>query len=427
MNQLSDIELSNLKEKFNIKLNELKNLNLKLDLTRGKPCTEQLNLSNQIESILEGNYFAESNLDCRNYGIIDGIEEAKNLFSEILEIPPENTLVGGNSSLTLMYQYISHAYHFGIKGPDSAWSKLDNPSFLCPSPGYDRHFAICEALNIKMIPVSIDENGPNMDEVENLIENNKSICGIWCVPKYSNPSGIIYSEKNIHRLALLAKKTTPYFRILWDNAYALHGFNSTDKLENIYKIAKENNLEDSVVLFGSTSKISFAGSGVAFMGTSKANLNSFKNFLSFQTIGPDKVNQLKHVKFFKDLNGIKKHMEKHAKIMQPKFDLVLETLKQDLSSLNFAQWSTPSGGYFISLNTLPGLAKKVINLCNDLGVKLTPAGSTYPYGNDPNDSNIRIAPSFAENNDIPLATTCLTTAIGFLSCENLLRKANLTN
>lgn len=414
-------ELSEINRSFKSKLDSYKALNLKLDLTRGKPSVAQLDLSNELDSILQGNFLSDDGTDVRNYGGIDGIPEAKKLFSDFLEVPLQNILIGGNSSLTLMHQYMTHACLFGTQGPDSAWKKIHSePSFICPSPGYDRHFAICESLGIKMHVVDIDENGPDMDKVEQLIKTDPTVCGMWCVPKYSNPNGVVYSKEVVQRIAALHTIASKEFRIMYDNAYALHDFATPTPLENIFSLLQKTKGENSVVIFGSTSKITFAGAGVAFLATGNENLQSFKHYLSFLTIGPDKVNQLRHTKFFGNIDNLKKHMAQHAKILAPKFDTVLRILNQELSSYpSFAQWTTPLGGYFISLDTAPGLAKKVVSLCDSLGVKLTPAGSTYPYGNDPKDANIRIAPSMPKIEDIEIATKILAAAIGYLaSIEN---------
>ena len=415
----TSLNLESVRDSFKTKLDSYKNLKLNLDLTRGKPSSEQLDLSNEIEFTINGNYISEDGTDVRNYGGIDGLAEAKKLFADFLEVPKNNVLIGGNSSLTLMHQYMTHACIFGINGADSAWrNKHKEPSFICPAPGYDRHFAICESLGIKMHVVDMNEFGPNMDQVENIIKTDKSVCGLWCVPKYSNPSGIIYSKELISRIARLHTIAQNEFRVMYDNAYALHDLYESHNIENIFTLASQTKGENSIVIFGSTSKITFAGAGVAFMASGVETLNSFKNYLSYLTIGPDKVNQLRHVRFFKNIENIKAHTKKHASILKPKFDKVLEVLNSELKDYpDFARWTTPLGGYFISLDTAPGLAKSVVSLCEKLGVKLTPAGSTYPYGLDPKDSNIRIAPSMPKLENIETATKVLAAAIGYLAAE----------
>lgn len=416
MNAITNSELSELKNAFKDQLAQIKNLGLRLDLTRGKPCSEQLDLANDLDGILNGNFHSEDGTDTRNYGIIDGIPEAKELFSQVLGVSKDQILVGGNSSLTLMFQYMSHACQFGINGVESAWQKkFTAPSFICPCPGYDRHFAICEDLGIKMHLVEMDLNGPKMDQVHNIIAKDHSVCGIWCVPKYSNPTGITYSKEVVSGIADLHKSTHSEFRIFWDNAYVLHDLKNGEELHNIFNYAEKIGTSDSIVMFGSTSKITHAGSGVAFLGTSKKNLMSFKKFLGTQTIGPDKVNQLRHVKFLQSYSQLQSYMKKHGEILKPKFELVIKILEEQIGGLNIASWSNPRGGYFISLDTQPGLAKAVINLCGEHGVKLTPAGATYPYGIDPNDRNIRIAPSMPNLKEIELATKTLAAAIGYLS------------
>ena len=421
MTTLSKEELTKIRDHFKTKLENLKNAKLSLDLTRGKPSSAQLDLSNELDSILKGDFKSADGTDTRNYGGIDGIPEAKELFSQTLGVPKNNVLIGGNSSLTLMYNYAAHAALFGVRGSDSAWkTKFKEPKFLCPSPGYDRHFAICESLGIKMQVVKMNENGPDMDQVESLLKSDDSICGMWCVPKYSNPTGCTYSKEVVTRISNLHKIANPFFRVLWDNAYALHDLENNDSLENVYDLALKTGGENSIVIFGSTSKISFAGAGVSFLGTGNDNLKYFKEYLSSQTIGPDKVNQLKHVRFFKNHENLAAHMKKHAEILIPKFKKVTDVLEREIGHLNYASWTKPNGGYFISLDTQEGLAKAVVNLCAEVGVKLTPAGSTYPYGKDPKNCNIRIAPSMPSLKEIELATETLAASIGYLTSEKLL-------
>ncbi len=368
---------------------------LSLDLTRGKPSASQLDLSNGLDGILQGNYISESGVDCRNYGGIDGIPEAKALFSQVIGVKPEETLIGGNASLTLMFQTLAFAHLYGFRGADSAWSKQGEIKFLCPVPGYDRHFSVCEELGIKMIPVAMSEHGPDMDEVERLVKSDSNIKGIWCVPRFSNPTGIVYSDEVVDRIAKLGKIAGENFRVMWDNAYAVHTLNDdATPLANLMELARKYGTEDSVLIFGSTSKITFAGAGLAFLGASEENLKHFKKHLGMITIGPDKVNQLRHIKFFGDYQGLLTHMQKHAELLKPRFDAVLDHLQKGFAESDMGSWTVPEGGYFISFDSRPGLAKEIIQLADDVGVKLTPAGATFPYGNDPEDKNIRLAPSF---------------------------------
>lgn len=380
---------------------QLKEAKLNLDLTRGKPNSAQLDLSNAMDSVLQGNFKGADGTDTRNYGGLDGLPEAKALFSQMLGVKPEETLIGGNASLTLMFQTLNFAHNFGVRGPGSAWNLEGKIKFLCPVPGYDRHFAICEELGIEMMPVKMDENGPDMDQVEALVKADKLIKGIWCVPRFSNPSGIVYSDAVVKRIAGLAKIAGPNFRVMWDNAYSIHALHrGAPALANIMDLAREQGTEDSLFIFGSTSKITFAGAGLAFMGSSLENLKYFKKHLGIITIGPDKVNQLRHVKFFGDFNGLLDHMDKHAELLKPRFDAVIQHLESGLKDSDLGTWTVPEGGYFVSFDSRPGLAKEIVRLADEVGVKLTPAGATFPYGKDPEDRNIRLAPSFPTVADI---------------------------
>ncbi|MBU3070117.1 aminotransferase class I/II-fold pyridoxal phosphate-dependent enzyme [Aestuariicella sp. G3-2] len=373
---------------------DLQNLSLNLDLTRGKPSAEQLSLSDKLDGILNGNYTAADGTDVRNYGGLDGIEDAKQLGARILQVAPNEVLAGGNSSLTLMFQAASFAYEFGLNGADSAWKNLSEPKFICPVPGYDRHYTVCEQLGIKMITVPMLSTGPDMDKVEALIKADSDIVGMWCVPKYSNPTGVVYSDETVSRIAQLGKIANPAFRVFWDNAYAVHDLvENPPALTNIADVCRQQGTEDSVLQFASTSKITHAGAGVAFMGGSAANLAGFKSALGTCTIGPDKVNQLRHALFLPDDAALAAHMKKHADIIQPRFNCVLENLENAFSGTDLGAWETPVGGYFISFDTQPGCAKAVVKLAAEAGVKLTPAGATFPYGNDPEDRNIRLAPT----------------------------------
>jgi len=380
---------------------QLQAAKLSLDLTRGKPSSAQLDLSNSLDGILQGGYKGADGTDTRNYGGIDGLPEAKSLFCQMLGVKPEETLIGGNASLTLMFQSLNFAHNFGVRGPSSAWSKEGQIKFLCPVPGYDRHFSVCEELGIEMIPVKMDANGPDMDQVEALVKADPLIKGIWCVPRFSNPSGIVYSDEVVERIARLGKIAGPNFRVMWDNAYCIHFFqDGAPELANVMELARQHGTEDSLFIFGSTSKITFAGAGLAFMGSSLENLKHLKKHLGMITIGPDKVNQLRHVKFFGDYAGLIAHMHKHAELMKPRFDVVLEHLDKGLKDTDMGDWTVPEGGYFVSFDARSGLAREIIRLAGEAGVKLTPAGATFPYGKDPEDCNIRLAPSFPSLADI---------------------------
>lgn len=373
---------------------ELQNLSLNLDLTRGKPSAEQLSLSDKLDGILNGNYTAADGTDVRNYGGLDGIEDARQLGARIFQVAPNEVLAGGNSSLTLMFQAASFAYEFGLNGADSAWKNLSEPKFICPVPGYDRHYSVCEQLGIKMITVPMLSTGPDMDKVEDLIKADSDIVGMWCVPKYSNPTGVVYSDETVTRIAQLGKIANPAFRVFWDNAYAVHDLvENPPVLANIAEVCRQQGTEDSVLQFASTSKITHAGAGVAFMSGSATNLTGFKAALGTCTIGPDKINQLRHALFLPDEAALTTHMKKHADIIQPRFNCVLENLENAFSGTDLGAWETPVGGYFISFDTQPGCAQAVVKLAAEAGVKLTPAGATFPYGKDPEDRNIRLAPT----------------------------------
>ena len=380
---------------------EIQSAKLNLDLTRGKPSSAQLDLSNGIDAILAGDFKASDGTDCRNYGGLDGIVEAKALFSQVLGVKPSETLIGGNASLTLMFQSVAFAHLFGVRGPETAWSNEGDVKFLCPVPGYDRHFGICEELGIKMLPVPMDQNGPDMDQVEALVKADPCIKGIWCVPRFSNPTGIVYSDEVVERIAQLGKVAGPNFRVMWDNAYAIHALSDdAPQLANLMDLARQHGTEDSVLIFGSTSKVTFAGSGLAFMGASEDNLKYFKKHLGMSTIGPDKVNQLRHMKFFGDFDGLLHHMARHAELLNPRFEAVLRHLDKGFADSDLGTWTVPQGGYFVSFDARPGLAKEIVHLAGEAGVKLTPAGATFPYGQDPDDKNIRLAPSFPSLEDI---------------------------
>lgn len=390
--------------------------NLNLDLTRGKPSPAQLHLSDELDGILAGNFLSADGTDVRNYGCLDGLFEAKILGGELLGLAPAEVFVGGNSSLQLMQLYVAFAFFQGACGEHSAWKQPGNVTkFLCPVPGYDRHFTICENLGIEMIPVPLTEQGPDMDLVEKLVAFDASIQGIWCVPKYSNPTGCVYSDEVVDRLARM-KTASPFFRILWDDAYAVHHLTvNPPLLKNIMSSCREHGTMDRVISFTSTSKITFAGAGISFLGASESNQRFLQKQLSTMTIGFDKVNQLRHVRFLKDELSIQTHMEQHRALLQPKFELVLQLLCSELGGRDMGEWTIPQGGYFISFNSKPGLARKIVQLAKDAGVKLTPAGATFPHGKDPHDSNIRIAPSYPPLPELQKAMEVFVTCVQLAS------------
>jgi DNA-binding transcriptional MocR family regulator len=396
---------------------------LNLDLTRGKPSAEQLELSNTLDGILDGHYSDAHGSDLRNYGGLDGIPEAKKFFASMIDVKPEEVIIGGNASLALMYFSIQTAMHHGVSDAASAWSKEEQTiKFLAPVPGYDRHFAVCEHLGIELIPVAMNEYGPDMEHVEQLVQADSSIKGLWCVPRFSNPTGIVYSDDVVQRIAKLGKIAGPNFRVFWDNAYAVHTLNDdAPQLANIMNICRQQGTADSVYIFGSTSKVTFAGAGVAFMGSSPANLAVLKKHLSFTSIGPDKINQLRHVKFLKDSATLRNHMSHHAAVMKPRFDAVLSSLQNELGETGMGEWTEPEGGYFVSFDSLPGLAREITALAAGAGVKLTPAGSTFPYGNDPEDKNIRLAPTFPSLDEVVKTMEVFTLCVKLASVKQALK------
>lgn len=420
--EMSKQQLSQEKQKLEKEYAEFCARNLKLDMSRGKPGKAQLDLTADMLDCVNSNMElkAEDGLDVRNYGGLDGIPEAKRLFSQLLDVSPDEIVIGGNSSLNLMYDMVSRAMLFGTEEDCKPWCKLDKVKFLCPVPGYDRHFAITEQFGIEMINIDMTSDGPDMDTVERLVSADEAIKGIWCVPMYSNPDGITYSDETVRRFAAL-RPAAKDFRIFWDNAYCVHHLGEVhDHLLNIMDECKQRGSEDMVYEFASTSKVSFPGSGVAVIASSKKNITRLKRQLSFQTIGYDKINQLRHVRYFKDADGIREHMKKHAAIIKPKFDLVLQMLEQEIAPLGIGTWNKPNGGYFISFNAMEGCATRIYELCQKGGVVLTKAGATFPYEKDPKDSNIRIAPTFPPLDELALAMQLFCICVKLASVEKLL-------
>lgn len=403
-------------EQLKIDYEQVKLKNYTLDITRGKPDKNQLDLSNGILTVLNENEHTDNYLvDCRNYGEVFGLKDMCKIFSDILEVPTQNVITCGNSSLNLMFDLLNSFLLKGVRG-QTPWIKQDKIKFLCPSPGYDRHFAICEYLDIEMIPIKILEDGPCMDTIENLISNDDTIKGVWCVPKYSNPEGVVFSDNVIKRFANLKPKAKD-FVVMWDNAYALHAlYENETKLLSIFDECKKTNNENLLYMFASFSKISFGGAGVTCISASDENLSYIKKRLNVQNIGYDKINQLRHVKFFKDVNGVKNHLKKHADILRPKFELAYDIFDKHFKDKNICRWTKPEGGYFISFYSKPGCAKKIIKYCADCGLTLVKAGAAYPYGDDKEDSHIRIAPSFPSLDDLEksLEIFCLCVKIATL-------------
>lgn len=420
--EMSKEELLVLREALNKEYEEVKAKGLKLDMSRGKPAASQLDMEMDFMNVLDGESVlkTEDGVDCRNYGILEGIPEARKLMGDMLGVPAENIIVCGNASLTIMYDTIARSMLFGVMG-STPWCKLDKVKFLCPVPGYDRHFAITEQFGIEMINIPMSSEGPDMDLVEKLVSEDESIKGIWCVPKYSNPQGITYSDETVKRFAAL-KPAAKDFRIFWDNAYVIHDLYE-DKSDNLLEILSECEKAgnpDMVYEFCSTSKVTFPGGGISALASSVANLEFIKKTMTIQTIGYDKINQLRHVKYFKDLDGMKEHMKKHAAIMRPKFEAVLQVLERELGGLEIGSWVKPNGGYFISFEAMEGCAKAIVDKCKEAGVILTGAGATYPYKKDPKDSNIRLAPTFPTSEELSVAADLFVLCVKFVSVEKLL-------
>lgn len=395
---------------------------MKLDMSRGKPGADQLDIAMPMFDVFtnSASMIADDGTDCRNYGMLTGIPDAKKLFGELLGVGTDEIIIGGNSSLSLMYDTVARAVTHGVYGSEKPWGKCEKVKFLCPAPGYDRHFAICETFGIEMITVPMKNDGPDMDMIEKLVAEDEAIKGIWCVPLYSNPDGIVYSDETVRRFANLSPKAKD-FRIFWDNAYCVHYLkDAPDRILNILDECKKTGKEDMVFIFASTSKISFPGAGVAVMAGSVNNMKQVAGLMGIQCISYDKINQLRHVKYFKDMDGIMAHMAKHKEILAPKFNMVLDMLDKEIGELGILEWNKPNGGYFVSVNTLDGCAKRTVQLCKEAGVVLTGAGATFPYGKDPADKNIRIAPTYPPVSELEQAMNIFCISLKLASVEKLL-------
>lgn len=411
---MTSAELQAEKAELEKRYNDFKAKGLKLDMSRGKPGSDQLDLSKGLNDVTD---YTENGVDLRNYGMMDGTPACKKLFADLMQVKPENVIVGPNASLTLMFDYISQCFTHGAG--DTPWCKLDSVKFLCPVPGYDRHFTILEHFGIEMINIDMKADGPDMDAIEEAVKD-PSVKGMFCVPKYSNPQGITYSDEVVRKIAAL-KPAAKDFRIIWDNAYMVHDFvEDGDKLLNIFDVLPEYGNEDMVIEVCSTSKITFPGAGVSALAASDNNIKAIKKRLNAQTISYDKMNQHRHVEFFKNVDGILAHMKKHAAILKPKFDMVIKHLNNELAGLGIASWTEPKGGYFISLDVMDGCAKRVGELCKEAGVVLTTIGATYPYGNDPNNRNIRIAPSYPPTEELDIAAELMCICVRLACVEKLL-------
>ncbi len=421
--EMSKDELTQQKAELIKQFEDAKGMGLKLDMSRGKPTSAQLDMTMGLMDALnsDSDMMTMDGIDTRNYGLMDGIIEAKHLLADVMSVPAENVIVYGNSSLSIMYDTISRSVTHGVMG-STPWGKLEQVKFLCPVPGYDRHFAITQHFGIEMILIPMTPDGPDMDLVEKYVNEDPAVKGIWCVPKYSNPQGISYSDETVRRFAAL-KPAAEDFRIYWDNAYAIHHLYE-DKQDQILEILSECEKAgnpDMVYEFCSTSKITFSGSGIAAMASSPANLADIKKTLTLQTIGYDKVNQLRHARYFKNVEGMMAHMKKHADILRPKFEAVLSVLDRELGGLGIGEWTRPLGGYFISFDAMEGCAKAIVEKCKEAGVVLTGAGATFPYGKDPKDSNIRIAPTFPTSEEMAAATDIFVLCVKLVSVEKLLQ------
>ncbi|HEX2986329.1 MAG TPA: aminotransferase class I/II-fold pyridoxal phosphate-dependent enzyme [Caproiciproducens sp.] len=420
---MSTAELNQTKAELEDRYNQFKAQGLKLNMARGKPSVAQLELSMEMLDVLnsKSDMHASTGDDCRNYGLADGLPELRKLFAEMMGVDDHNIIVGGNSSLNMMFDAVSCAMTHGFAGCEP-WGRQGHLKFLCPSPGYDRHFAITEYFGFELVAVPMLSTGPDMDVVEKLVSDDASVKGIWCVPKYSNPTGITYSDETVRRFARL-KPAAKDFRIFWDNAYCVHDLNDApDTLLNLWLECRKSGSIDLPIFFASTSKITFPGAGVAAMGASENNLAVFREHYSFQTIGPDKLNQLRHIYFLKDLNGVKKQMCRHRIILEPKFKTVIDKLESELKGKGIASWTNPNGGYFISVDVMEGCAKRVVSLCKQAGVILTGAGATYPYGKDPHDCNIRVAPTYPPVGELEQAMDLFCICVQLAAAEKLLSR-----
>lgn len=418
---MSKEQLLGLRLELISKYNAFKADGVKLDMARGKPDKQQLDISEEILSLIIKNEqcITDEGTDCRNYGGLDGLPEAKALFADVFGLKAQNIILGGNSSLNMMYDTVARAFSFGFCDSERPWCREEKIKFLCPAPGYDRHFAICELFGIEMIAVPLKSDGPDMQIVRDYVENDSAVKGIWCVPKYSNPTGITYSDDVIRAFASL-NPAAKDFRIFWDNAYAIHDFGQEVKILNILDECEKSGRPNMPIMFASTSKITFPGSGVALMSASTENLDFIKKQLSIQTIGPDKINQLRHVAFFKDKAGMLAHMKRHADILRPKFEAVIRAFNKELGGTGVASWTEPRGGYFISFDSLPGCASAIYKLALEAGLTLTSVGATYPYGKDPRDSNIRIAPSFPSVDQLEAAVERFIVCVKLASVDKIL-------
>ena len=421
--ELGKEELLALREDLNKQYEEAKAKGLKLDMSRGKPSSAQLDMEKDFLGMVisDADVTTETGVDCRNYGLLDGIPEAKKLLADMLGVSPDNVIVFGNSSLSVMYDTVARSMVLGVLG-NTPWCKLDKVKFLCPVPGYDRHFAITEQFGIEMINIPMSENGPDMDLVEKYVEEDPAVKGIWCVPKYSNPQGYTYSNETVKRFAAL-RPAAEDFRIFWDNAYAIHDLyedKSDDLLEILSECEKAGN-PDMVYEFCSTSKVTFPGAGIAGIVASAANIAQIKAVMTIQTIGYDKLNQLRHVKYFKNIEGMRAHMMKHAQIIRPKFEAIENVLSEELGERKIGSWTKPVGGYFISFDAMEGCAKEIVQKCKEAGVVLTGAGATFPYKKDPQDSNIRIAPTYPSEEELRVATDLFVLCVKLVSVEKLLK------
>lgn len=423
---MSREELEQLQKELSAAYEDVKKKGLKLDMSRGKPSAEQLDLSKEMLDVVssESNCMTKEGIECRNYGEMEGIPAARKLMADMMDTKPENVIVCGNASLNVMFDTVSRSVTHGVCG-STPWCKLDKVKFLCPVPGYDRHFSITEYFGIEMINIPMTVSGPDMDLVEKYVSEDASIKGIWCVPKYSNPQGVCYSDETVRRMAAL-KPAAEDFRIYWDNAYAVHHLYEEEEkqvalLDIISECEKAGN-PDMVLEFASTSKVSFPGGGISAVAASAKNLEYIKKSMTIMTIGYDKINQLRHARFFKDIEGMKAHMMKHAASIRPKFETVLASLEKELGDLEIAQWITPLGGYFVSFDAMEGCAKKIVAKCKEAGVVMTGAGATYPYKNDPKDSNIRIAPTFPTPDELAAAMEIFVLCVKMVSVEKLLEE-----